>query len=69
MDLYQLKKDIVKAYLNVDMSTKELCFSLQVLLSPCSSKNCFFSINSGSGGFYACSEMCEKGCAIMETQD
>ena len=57
MDLYQLKKDIVKAYLNVDMSTKELCFSLQVLLSPCSSKNCFFS------------EMCEKGCAIMETQN
>lgn len=69
MDLYQLKKEIVKACLNVDMSTKELRFSLQVLMSPCSSENCFFSINSSSCGFSACSEMCEKGCAIMETQN
>ncbi len=68
MDLDKLKKEIIKADINVDISTKELCFSLHILLSPYSLKNCFFSI-SGGCVFFPCSESCAKGCAIQKAQD
>ncbi|PIE97784.1 MAG: hypothetical protein CR988_06425 [Treponema sp.] len=64
MNLDQLKKDIIKAHLDIDRSNKNLYLSLNRLLNSDKLKKFFNSKNGGGCIFSSCSESCAKGCSI-----